>query len=557
MAAPVRIVFLGGLGEIGRNCMAIEQGVGDDRRILLIDCGLMFPDADMHGIDLVLPDFTYLRENAARIVAVVATHGHEDHVGAIQYLLRELSFPVYGSAVALGLARNRIEEAGLMGRTELIPVRDGERLMIGPFDVEFIPVTHSVPHAHAIALHTPQGVVLHSGDFKLDLTPVDGRRTDLSRLGQIAATEGIRLLMADSTNAEEHGHSPSESGVGAVLRSVFAAQKGRRIITASFASHLHRIQQIADAAIDSGRKVATLGLSIKKNVRMGRDLGVLKIPDSALIDIEEIDKYLPGQVCIISTGSQGEPMSALALLARGESKWVKAGEHDTVILSSHAIPGNEGNVNRVIDDLLRAGVEVVHSGVADVHATGHAQADEIKTYMSLTKPEWFVPIHGEYRHMVANAKLGVLMGIPKDHVLVCEDGDVLELSDTGLARAGRVPAGYLYVDGIVGDVGQGVLRDRRVLAEEGVVVVIVTVDIETGKVLTGPEIITRGWVYAPEAEDLLDEACDRVAAVVEQSLASGVRDVESLERDVRRAAGKFVNERTKRRPMIVPVVMET
>ena len=557
MAAPVRIVFLGGRGEIGRNCMAIEQGVGDDRRILLIDCGLMFPDADMHGIDLVLPDFTYLRENAARIVAVVATHGHEDHVGAIQYLLRELSFPVYGSAVALGLARNRIEEAGLMGRTELIPVRDGERLMIGPFDVEFIPVTHSVPHAHAIALHTPQGVVLHSGDFKLDLTPVDGRRTDLSRLGQIAATEGIRLLMADSTNAEEHGHSPSESGVGAVLRSVFAAQKGRRIITASFASHLHRIQQIADAAIDSGRKVATLGLSIKKNVRMGRDLGVLKIPDSALIDIEEIDKYPPGQVCIISTGSQGEPMSALALLARGESKWIKAGEHDTVILSSHAIPGNEGNVNRVIDDLLRAGVEVVHSGVADVHATGHAQADEIKTYMSLTKPEWFVPIHGEYRHMVANAKLGVLMGIPKDHVLTCEDGDVLELSDTGLARAGRVPAGYLYVDGIVGDVGQGVLRDRRVLAEEGVVVVIVTVDIETGKVLTGPEIITRGWVYAPEAEDLLDEACDRVAAVVEQSLASGVRDVESLERDVRRAAGKFVNERTKRRPMIVPVVMET
>ncbi|HAN36862.1 MAG: ribonuclease J [Actinobacteria bacterium] len=557
MATPVRIVFLGGLGEIGRNCMAIEQGTGDDRRLLLIDCGLMFPDADMHGIDLVLPDFTYLRENADRIVAVVATHGHEDHVGALQYLLRELSFPIYGSAVALGLARNRIEEAGLLGRTKLIPVSDGERLMIGPFDVEFIPVTHSVPHAHAIAVHTPQGVVLHSGDFKIDLTPVDGRRTDLARLGQIAATEGIRLLMADSTNAEEHGHSPSESGVGAVLRSVFGAQKGRRIITASFASHLHRIQQIADAAIDSGRVVATLGLSIKKNVRMGRDLGVLKIPDASLVDIDEIDKYPPGQVCIISTGSQGEPMSALALLARGESKWVKAGDHDTVILSSHAIPGNEGNVNRVIDDLLRAGVEVVHSGVADVHATGHAQADELKTYMSLTRPEWLVPIHGEYRHMVANAKLGVVMGVPADNVLICEDGDVLELSDAGLAKVGRVPAGYLYVDGIVGDVGQGVLRDRRVLAEEGVVVVIVTVDIGTGKVLTGPEIITRGWVYAPEAEDLLDEACDRVAAVVEQSLAAGVRDVESLERDVRRAAGKFVNERTKRRPMIVPVVMET
>jgi ribonuclease J len=552
MAASVRVVFLGGLGEIGRNCMAVEQ----EGKILLIDCGLMFPDADMHGIDLVLPDFTWLRERADDIVAVVATHGHEDHVGALQYLLRELSFPIYGSAVTLGLARSRIEEAGLLGKTDLVTVRDGERLMIGPFDVEFIPVTHSVPHAHAIALHTPQGVILHTGDFKLDLTPVDGRRTDLGRIGTIATTEGIRLLLADSTNAEEHGHAPSESSVGAVLRGVFSEQKGRRIITASFASHLHRIQQIADAAIANGRVVATLGLSMKKNVRMGRDLGVLKIPDASLIDIEDADKYKPEQVCIVSTGSQGEPMSALALLARGESKWVKVGDHDTVVLSSHAIPGNEGNVNRVIDDLLRAGVEVIHSGVADVHATGHAQADELKTYLSITNPEFFVPIHGEYRHMVANAKLGYLMGVPRDHVLVCEDGDVLELSDDGLSAVGRVPAGYLYVDGIVGDVGQGVLRDRKVLAEEGVVVVVVTVDIGTGKVLVGPEIITRGWVYAPEAEDLLDEACDRVAEAVETSLASGVRDVESLERNVRRAAGKFVNERTKRRPMIVPVVME-
>ncbi len=558
MAAPVRIVFLGGLGEIGRNCMAIEFGHGQpDGKILLIDCGLMFPDADMHGIDLVLPDFTWLREQADRIVGMVATHGHEDHVGALQYLLRELSFPIYGSAVTLGLARHRIEEAGLLGRTELNVVQDGERRMIGPFDVEFLPVTHSVPHAHAVAIHTPQGVILHTGDFKLDLTPVDGRRTDLGRIGAIANGEGIRLLLADSTNAEERGHAPSETSVGAVLRAVISQQKGRRIITASFASHLHRIQQIADAAIAEGRVVATLGLSMRKNVRMGRDLGVLKIPDDKLIDIEDADKYRPEQLCVISTGSQGEPMSALALLARGENKWVKMTEHDTVILSSHAIPGNEGNVNRVIDDLLRAGVEVVHSGVADVHATGHAQAEELKTYLSITEPEWYVPIHGEYRHMVANAKLGYIMGLPKDHVLVCEDGDVLELSDDGLAAVGRVPAGYLYVDGIVGDVGQGVLRDRRVLAEEGVVVVVVTVDIESGKVLTGPEIITRGWVYAPEAEDLLDEACDRVAGVVEAALANGMRDVESLEREVRKAAGKFVSERTKRRPMIVPVVMET
>jgi len=552
MPAPVRVVFLGGLGEIGRNCMAIEQ----DDRILLIDCGLMFPDADMHGIDLVLPDFTWLRENADRIVGCVATHGHEDHVGGLQFLLRDVSFPVFGSAVTLGLARGRIEEAGLLGATELVTVADNERRHIGPFDVEFIPVTHSVPHAFAVAVHTPQGVILHSGDFKLDLTPVDGRRTDLARIGAIAAGPGVRLLMCDSTNAEERGYAPSEKTIGAVLRALFHEHRDRRIITASFASHIHRVQQIIDAAVETGRKVATLGRSMQKNVRMARDLGVLKVPDESLIDIEQIDDYPPGRVCVISTGSQGEPMSALSLLARGDNKWLKVGDQDTVILSSHAIPGNEFNVTRVIDGLLRAGADVVHSGLVDVHATGHAQADELKTYYSIVKPEWFVPVHGEYRHLVANARLGELMGVPRSNILMCEDGDVIELSDDGLNLAGRVPAGYLYVDGIVGDVSHGVLRDRRVLAEEGVVVVVVTVDIESGKVLTGPEIITRGWVYAPEAEDLLDEACDTVAAAVEKALAEGVRDPEGLERDVRRAAGRFVNERTKRRPMIVPVVME-
>ena len=566
MAQPVRIVFLGGLGEIGRNCMAIEQGSGNKRAILLIDCGLMFPDADMHGIDLVLPDFTYLREHANDIVGLVATHGHEDHVGGIQYLLRDRDgighvrtepLPVYGAALTLGLARNRIEEAGLLGRIDMRAVKDLEVVTIGPFDVEFIPVTHSVPHAHAIAVGTAQGIVLHSGDWKLDLDPVDGRRTELSRLGQLTAGKGVRLLMADSTNAEEAGYAPSETSIGPVLRGLFADHRGRRIVTASFASHLHRIQQIADAAIADGRKVATLGLSMKKNVRLGLDLGVLRIPESSLIDIESITDYEPGQICVISTGSQGEPMSALSLLARDENKFVKLGEHDTVILSSHAIPGNESNVNKVIDGLLRRGAEVIHSGIADVHATGHAQAAEIKTYLSLVKPEFYVPIHGEFRHMMANGRLGEQMGLPHDRVVLCEDGDVLELSDSGLEHVGRVPAGYVYVDGIVGDVGQGVIRDRRVLGEEGVVVVVVTVDIQTGKVLVGPDIITRGWVYAPEAEDLLDEACDVVSDAVEAALRNGVRDVEALERDVRRAAGKFVNERTRRRPMIVPVVMET
>jgi ribonuclease J len=553
MASSVRIAFLGGLGEIGRNCMVVEQ----DDRLLLIDCGLMFPDPDMHGIDLVLPDFTYLRENQDRIEACVATHGHEDHVGGLQFLLRELSFPIYGSKVTLGLARHRIEEAGLLGKTELIPVVDNERRMIGPFDVEFIPVTHSVPHAHAIALHTPQGVIVHSGDFKIDLTPVDNRRSDLARLGALAAGDGIRLLMCDSTNAEERGFAPSETSVGVVLRQLFAEHRHQRIITASFASHIHRVQQIAEAAVDAGRVVATLGRSMVNNVRLARDLGIITLPASAFIDIADIDDYPPEKVCIVSTGSQGEPMAALSLLARGDSKFVKVGPSDTVIFSSHAIPGNESNVNRVIDGLLRAGAEVIHSGIADVHATGHAQAEDIKMYLSITEPEWFVPIHGEYHHLVANARHARTMGVPDSQVVICEDGDVIEITDDGIELAGRVPAGMLYVDGIVGDVGQGVLRDRRVLAEEGVVVVVVTVDVSAGEVLVGPEIITRGWVYAPEAEDLIEEACAAVSTAVEKALRAGTRDVDALEKEVRRAAGRFVSERTKRRPMIVPVVMET
>jgi len=553
MAQPVRIYFLGGLGEIGRNCMVLEQ----DDKLMLIDCGLMFPDADMHGIDLVLPDFTFLRENADRIVGCVATHGHEDHVGGLQFLLRELSFPIYGSMVTLGLARNRIEEAGLLKKTELITVRDGERLNIGPFDVEFLPVTHSVPHAHAVIVHTPQGVIVHSGDFKLDLTPVDDRRTDLARLGELSKTVGIRLLMCDSTNAEEHGHAPSEKSVGAVLHQLFHEHRDRRIITASFASHVHRVQQIIEAAIDNGRKVCLMGRSMQKNIGLAIDLKLINVPASVFVDVEKVDDFAPEDICIISTGSQGEPMAALSLLSRGESRWFKVGERDTIILSSHAIPGNEGNVNRVIDGLVRAGAKVVHSGIADVHATGHAQADELKTYHSILQPEWFVPVHGEYRHMRAHAELAVVMGAAPDHVLQATDGDVLELSDDGLAFHSTVPASYLFVDGIVGDVGHGVLRDRKVLAEEGVVVIVATVDSALHKVITGPEVITRGWVYAPEADALLDEAEAHIEKALVKALDDGITDVDGLERVVRKAAGKFVSDRTKRRPMIVPVVMTT
>ena len=553
MAQPVRIYFLGGLGEIGRNCMVLEQ----DDKLMLIDCGLMFPDADMHGIDLVLPDFTFLRENADRIVGCVATHGHEDHVGGLQFLLRELSFPIYGSMVTLGLARNRIEEAGLLKKTDLITVRDGERINIGPFDVEFLPVTHSVPHAHAVIVHTPQGVIVHSGDFKLYLTPVDDRRTDLARLCELSKTVGIRLLMCDSTNAEEHGHAPSEKSVGAVLHQLFHEHRDRRIITASFASHIHRVQQIIEAAIYNGRKVCLMGRSMQKNIGLAIDLKLINVPASVFVDVEKVDDFAPEDICIISTGSQGEPMAALSLLSRGESRWFKVGDRDTIILSSHAIPGNEGNVNRVIDGLVRAGAKVVHSGIADVHATGHAQADELKTYHSILQPEWFVPVHGEYRHMRAHAELAVVMGAAPDHVLQATDGDVLELSDDGLAFHSTVPASYLFVDGIVGDVGHGVLRDRKVLAEEGVVVIVATVDSSSHKVINGPEVITRGWVYAPEADALLDEAEAHIEKALVKALEDGITDIDGLERIVRKAAGKFVSDRTKRRPMIVPVVMTT
>ncbi|MEZ5266808.1 MAG: ribonuclease J [Acidimicrobiia bacterium] len=552
MSSPVTITFLGGLGEIGRNCCAIEV----DGDLVLVDFGLMFPGPDMPGIDLVLPDFSYVVANKERLRAVLLTHGHEDHVGGLPFLLREVSVPLYGSRLTLGLARNRIEEAGLLGRTSFNVVEDGGTVTIGSMTVEFIPVTHSVPTGNAIAFHTPQGIVMHSGDFKIDNTPVDGRRSDLARIGHLSHTVGIRLLLADSTNADESGWSKSESEVGRVLYDLFHEHQDRRLVVACFSSHIHRIQQIADAAIEQGRMVASLGISMKRNIRMAREMGLLDIPASKLIDIEEIDRFDPEDICVICTGSQGEPMSALALMAANQNRWLKLGADDTVILSSTPIPGNEHNVSKVINGLTRLGAEVVHTGVADVHATGHAQAEELRLYHSLVQPEWFTPVHGEYRQLVAHGRIAEEIGIDPAHVVVCEDGDQIVLDDDGVHRGDRVSANYVFVDGIVGDVGRGVLRDRRVLAEEGVVVVIAAVDVHNATVITKPEIITRGWVYAPEAEDLLDEGAEVVRAELIEALQQGATDVETLQQRIRRSAGRFVNERTRRKPMIVPVVME-
>jgi len=554
MSDSVRIVFLGGLGEIGRNCCCIEV----DGRILLVDCGIMFPDADMPGVDLVLPDFTYLRENADRVEAILLTHAHEDHAGGIAFLLRDVAVPVYGSDLSLALARNRIEEAGMLDRTQLIPVADGERRRIGPVECQFIPVTHSVPHGFAIAFFTPAGTIVHSGDFKLDLTPVDGRRTNLALMGEIARRDGgVRLLMSDSTNAERPGFTPSESTVGAAMRLLFREYENKRFIVTSFSSHLHRVQQVADAAIANGRRLAFVGRSMQQNVAMARERGFVDIPDWAVIDIDEAPKLAPEEVCIICTGSQGEPMSALTLMAAHEHKYVKVSPDDVVVISAHAIPGNESNVSRVIDALHRAGAEVVHDRTSPVHVSGHASQEELKFLLNLLEPEWFVPVHGEYRHLVHHAQLARDVGIPADRVLVCEDGDVVTLSEEGVFQERRaVPAGYMYVDGIVGDIGHGVLKDRRVLAEEGVVVVIVTVDTQAGEIVTGPEIVTRGWVYAPEAEDLIEDAKDVVRVSLHDAIREGAVDLDTLRRHARRSLGRFIDERTRRRPIVIPVVME-
>ncbi len=552
MAAEVKITFLGGLGEIGRNCAAFEL----DGRIVLLDCGLMFPDTDMLGIDVVLPDFAWLMDRADDIDGVILTHGHEDHVGALHYLLSEVNVPVYGSELTLGLARGRLEEARIKN-LDLVVVGDGERRPIGPFDCEFLPVTHSVPHGFATAFHTPQGTILHTGDFKLDLTPVDGRLTDLARIGALSSGEGIRLLLSDSTNADQHGHARSETSIGSVLYDLMHQSAGRRVITACFASHIHRVQQLADAATAFGRVIAPLGRSMRRNIAMARDMGILKIPEQSLIDIEDADKFDDGQVLVICTGSQGEPMSALALLAANENRWLKITPNDTVILSSHPIPGNEHAVTKVIDNLVRRGAEVVHSGIADVHATGHAKSEDLKLFLSVARPDWFIPVHGEFRHLVAHGRLARQMGVAEDQIVIAEDGDVVVISDNVIAVRDRVPAEYIYVHGTVGDVGASTIGERRILGDEGVVAVIVCVDFTKRDLVAGPEIATRGWVGGDDAPDLSKRVMERVRTNIVAHLASKDSvDAGSVEKIIRRSAGSTVNELTRRRPMIVPVVIQ-
>ena len=548
----IRIIPLGGLGEVGKNITVIEYE--DD--MIVIDCGLGFPDEDMPGIDLVIPDFAYLEANKEKLRGVFLTHGHEDHIGAIPYLLRSLNPPIYGTLLSLGIIRNKLEEHELPWKPKLKTVQAGDRIRAGAFEVEFIHVNHSIADACALAIHTPLGTIVHSGDFKLDTTPIDGDVMDIVRLGELGR-EGVLMLMCESTNAERPGYTPSERKVGASLEYIFNTHLKKRVIIATFSSNVHRVQQIIDASVRHRRKVAITGRSMLNIVSAAMELGYMHVPDGVLVELNEIKRFKPGELTIITTGSQGEPMSALYRLAFAEHDRVKLSPRDVVVLSSSAIPGNEKLVGKIINALIRSGVRVVNDSVEDVHVSGHACREEIKLLMALLRPKFFMPIHGEYRHLYANKEIAEFMGIPSENIFVPELGRVLELDKKNAAFVGEVPAGKVLVDGSgVGDIGSVVLRDRRHLAEDGLVVVVATLDTESGQLVSGPDIVSRGFVYVKEAEELMA----RVKAVAERSLEkllkNGFTDWQHIKGVLRDDLAKFIFRETKRKPMILPVIMD-
>jgi ribonuclease J len=546
---PVRVAFLGGVGEIGRNMLAVEAA----GRILAVDCGLSFPNEEMLGVDLVLPNFSYVTERAGACVGVLLTHGHEDHIGALSWFLRRAPVPVYGTPLTLGLARRRLDESGI--EADLRPITASGREQLGPFACSFIAVSHSIPDAVSVVIDTAEGRILYTSDFKLDNTPIDGRKTDLDAFARVGA-EGVDLMLSDSTNAERSGRTPSEAVVGEALRQIFASAR-RRIIVACFASNLHRIQQVCEAAEALGRRVAFVGRSMVANVEVGRELGHLEVGDETIVDIETVDDHPPERSVILCTGSQGEPLSALSLIAAGEHKWVRAEAGDTVILSASPIPGNEAAVHRVINALYRAGAAVYHSETSAVHVSGHAAADELGELAALVRPRHFAPVHGEYRHLALHAEIAARAGIDRSAISIVTDGDVLELAAGRVRRAAPVEAGTVFVDGLgVGDVGPVVLRDRRLLAEDGFLLCVVTIDSHTAEVLAGPDLISRGFVYVDEARDLLDEAAERVAEALAELEREQVTDWSAIKKACRRALGEYIWHRTRRRPMILPVVME-
>ena len=552
--AKVKIIPLGGLNEIGKNITAIE--CGDD--IIIIDCGFGFPDEDMLGIDLVIPDFTYLRENADKVRALVLTHGHEDHIGGIPYLLREMNIPIYGTLLTLGIIKNKLIEHKLPFDAVLKVVNAGDTVKMGSnFAVEFIHVNHSIADACALCIDTPAGKIFHTGDFKLDLTPIDGEVMDITRLGELGK-EGIELLMCESTNAEREGFTPSERKVGRSLEYIFSTQSDKRIVIATFSSNVHRVQQIIDTSARHGRKVAITGRSMLNVIGAATELGYMNIPNGVLVDISEIKRFKPEEITIITTGSQGEPMSALYRMAFSDHREVTIGRQDVVILSSSPIPGNEKLISRIINELTKNGVTVLHDALVSVHVSGHACQEELKLMQALLKPKYFMPIHGEYRHLDANRNLALEMGMAERDIFISDIGKVLELSSSGAKFVGSVPAGKVLVNGnSVGEVGNIVLRDRRHLSQDGLIVVVTGIDLGAKLLISGPDVVSRGFVYVREAEELMDEIKDVAARCVEDYL-DHVRfaDRTALKTKLKDDLAKYVYGKTKRRPMILPIIMD-
>ena len=549
--AKVKIIPLGGLNEIGKNMTAIEY----KNDIVIIDCGLKFPDEDMFGIDVVIPDITYLLKHKDKVSGIFLTHGHEDHIGALPYVLKQLNVPVYGTKLTLGIVQSKLKEHNLLSTTELITVKPRDVVRLNSVSVEFIKTNHSIADSVAIAVHTPLGAVLHTGDFKVDYTPIDGEPMDFARFAELGK-KGVLLMMADSTNVERPGYTMSEKIVGESLCRIFGKSKGR-IIVATFASNIHRIQQIIDAAAMYGRKVAVSGRSMENIVQVAIELGYIKIEKENLVSIDQINKYNNDQIVIITTGSQGEPMSALARMATSEHRKVNIVPGDTIIISDTPIPGNEKLVSRVVDQLFKKGAEVVYGSSEAVHVSGHACQEELKLMQTLVKPKYFIPVHGEYRHLKQHGELANSIGVPKSNILIPEIGDVIEVTRNSIKKSGTVISGQIFVDGLgVGDVGNIVIRDRKHLSQDGILTVVVTLSKENKAIIAGPDIISRGFVYVRESEKLMDEARDIVRDVFAKCEEQKITDWSTLKSTVRDELRSFLYEKTKRKPMILPIIME-
>jgi ribonuclease J len=547
----LRIIPLGGLGEIGLNMMLFEHG--DD--IVIVDCGLMFPEPHMLGIDLVVPDISCLREKSDKVRGILLTHGHEDHIGALPFVLEELPVPIFGTALTLGFVREKLKEYNLDSKTELCVVKPRDTVSLGAFTVEFIRVSHSIVDGCALAIRTPEGVVIHTGDFKLDQTPVDKELTDLATFSRYGS-DGVLALLSDSTNIEREGYTLSEKLVGDAFQDIFP-QCGGRIIVAAFSSNIHRVQQVVDAAARCGRKVLLNGRSMLANVQIARELGYLRIPDGMLIDLKDLPKLPKEEVCMITTGSQGEPMSALRRIAMDDHKQIKLEKGDTVILSSKFIPGNEKTISDLINHLYRRGAEVYYEKVSEVHVSGHASQEELKLMLNIVKPRFFVPVHGEYRHLVKHVQLARSVGIDEERCILAVNGDIISFHGEHGAISGSVESGRVFVDGKgIGDVGEVVLKDRKHLSQDGMVVVIIAINQATGEIIYGPDIVSRGFVFEDESQEYLDETKKVVLDMLAAHSAEVMRDWDEVKMEVRRILRRFFNKTIERRPVILPVIME-